>query len=172
MAGSMCGGDVHGSRGMHGRRACVAGVMHGRRACVAGRHVWQGGRGCAWQERWPLQQNAFLLMTGGSCRVSLVVSFGFLSQNFGSWPWPTSGILSFLWRQVEWRGYSGGGDTQTLPALIKFALLHSLEAWILKLRCSALSPLELPCEISQHLLPSANEVCSGRYTSYWNAYLF
>ena len=72
---------------VRGRGACVAGGhawqggMHGRGACVAGGHAWQGmcvrgawqeacvtglcvagGRGHAWQERWPLLRIVHILL--------------------------------------------------------------------------------------------------------------
>ena len=57
-----------------------------------------------------------LKLIGGSCRVTLVVAFGFLSQNFGRWCGPRNGTLSFY----EWRSSGGdtlsGGDNQNLPA--------------------------------------------------------
>ena len=41
MAGGMCGGGVYG-RGHAWPGACVAWGMHGRRACMAGVCAWQG----------------------------------------------------------------------------------------------------------------------------------
>ena len=46
-------------------------------------------------------------------RVTLVVAFGFLPQNSGRWCGPTNAILSFYGCRLS------GGDTQTLPAVMK-----------------------------------------------------
>ena len=47
-------------------------------------------------------------------RVTLVVAFGFLPQNFGRWQGPTNVTLLF------YECMFSGGDTQTLPALIQY----------------------------------------------------
>ena len=60
--------------------------------------------------------NVQLFIFGGFYRVTLLVAFGFLTQNFGKWQGPTNGTLSFSTNTsgvVFTRG--GGGDTQALP---------------------------------------------------------
>ena len=52
-------------------------------------------------------------------RVTLVVAFAFLSQDFGTVLGPTNGTLSFYESKLI------GGDTQTLPACEPFALRGS-----------------------------------------------
>ena len=71
-----------------------------------------------------------------SCRITLVVAFGFLPQTFERWWEPMNGTLSFY--MCEWWGPMNGTlsfyecrlsngdtqrwwDTQTLPAVIKFS---------------------------------------------------
>ena len=50
-------------------------------------------------------------------RATLLVAFGFLSQNYGKWQGPTNGTLSFY----EWIFRDlGGGDTPTLPYAKEF----------------------------------------------------
>ena len=46
-------------------------------------------------------------------RATLVIAFGFLSQNFGRWWGSMTAILSFFDRRLS------GGDTQILPAVIE-----------------------------------------------------
>ena len=53
-------------------------------------------------------------LIGGSCRVTLVIAFGFLPQTYGRWWGPMNGTLSFYECRFS------GGDT-TLPVAIKFA---------------------------------------------------
>ena len=60
-----------------------------------------------------LQVKLYFLIDG-SCGITFVVAFGFLSQNFGRWQGPTNGTLSFY----ECRLSDGG--TQTLPVVMKF----------------------------------------------------
>ena len=68
-------------------------------------------------------------LIGGSCRVTLVVAFGFLLQNFGRWWSPKNGTLSFyecMSVGCVVQTLTDGRDTQTLPAVInsfeRFAL--------------------------------------------------
>ena len=65
---------------------------------------------------------------GGSCRVTLVVDFGFLSQNFGRWWGPMNDTLSFYECRLS------GGDTQTPLGVIKppcetFTTFHLIFSW-------------------------------------------
>ena len=71
-------------------------------------------------------------------RVILLVVFGFLSQNFGTWWGLTNGTLSFYECRL------GGGDTQTLPDVIGFVLnfLHSLAVEMLKHSLASEPPRE------------------------------
>ena len=50
--------------------------------------------------------NVQLLIFGGSYRVTLVVAFDFLPQNFGEWQGPINGTLSLYECRLS------GGDTQ------------------------------------------------------------
>ena len=62
-------------------------------------------------------------------RVTFVVAFGFLPQNFGRWRGPTNAILSFCDCKFS------GGDTQTT-----LLLFHSLVAEMQKHLTGALAP--------------------------------
>ena len=55
------------------------------------------------------------IVIGGCCKVTLVVTFGLLLKNFGEVAWTYEWYFVILSMQVEL-----GGDTQTLPAVIKF----------------------------------------------------
>ena len=44
-------------------------------------------------------------------RVTLLVAFGFLLQNFGKWWGPTNDVLIRKWMQLEWWGQSEGMGT-------------------------------------------------------------
>ena len=88
-----------------------------------------------------------------SWRIILVVVFGFLPQNCGRWWGPMNGTVSFY--SVGWvvGTHRGGGDTQTLPAVIKlvwtFALRNSGDA-----KASSSCPLA-PCTCWRPFAPDA-----------------
>ena len=62
----------------------------------------------------------FYGIIGGSCRVTLVVAFGFLPQNFGRWKGPMNGTLSFYECRLSGGELRDSGDTITPPVVIKF----------------------------------------------------
>ena len=61
-----------------------------------------------------------ILLINGSCSVTLVVAFSFLSQNIGKWWGPMNGTLSFMTAGWVVGTLRGSLDTQTLPAVIEF----------------------------------------------------
>ena len=76
----------------------------------------------------------YRIVIGGSCRVTLVDTFGFLPQNFGRWWGPMNGTFSFYECRLN------GGDTQkwlghSIPSCwnqIDLNFLHSQVVGMLK----------------------------------------
>ena len=67
---------------------------------------------------------------GGSLRVILVVTLGFLSQNFGRWWGPTNDGFVRKWMHLEWCGTSKKDGWIKWETATKFSLWFSVnEPW-------------------------------------------